>query len=374
MKNKTNKSIAILNTGDELVHGDILNSNSQAIAQMLFENAMTVDLHLSVSDQQAHIEAALTSLLQQHSAVIVTGGLGPTSDDRTRFAIAAAIHSLLIFDDATWNAITSLFKQLGYDDPPESNKHQALFPVGATIFHNPKGTAAGCGLVYEGKWIFMLPGPPSECLPMFKNFVLPILASAGFSQTFFYQKWLLFGVSEGHIAEKLDPIAAKYDCMVGYRITYPYIEFKISSRNESEFKQLCSAALPLISPYLLDEGQAYISKTFLQFFEESQHTLAIMDQATGGRLQTLLLQPKTYERIFFDKFNAKDAMVQVAISGLKEYWENQATILKTLLEIEITQHKKTKRITHQIPNRAERTLNYAVELICYELWSFLRDC
>lgn len=163
----TSNKIALLATGDEISNGDILNSNAQIIAQTLTKHGMRIGMHMTVVDNTPEIVQALTFLLQTHRAVIMTGGLGPTSDDLTRYALSEVVGQPLVFDEATWNAICDRFKLLGYaGEPPAGNHQQALFPKGATIITNPNGTAAGCAVQYREQFIFMLPGPPFECLPM----------------------------------------------------------------------------------------------------------------------------------------------------------------------------------------------------------------
>ena len=177
----TNK-IALLATGDEISHGDILNTNSQEIAQRLFNQGMQIGTHITTPDQISEIETAIHFLLKDHRGLIITGGLGPTSDDLTRYALSNATQRKLIFDEQTWDTITTRLKRFGYDKFPESNRQQALFPEGATIIPNPNGTAAGCFLKLNNQYIFMLPGPPVECLPMVDHVVVQTLIQAHFPE------------------------------------------------------------------------------------------------------------------------------------------------------------------------------------------------
>ena len=134
----THHSVALLATGDEICNGDIINSNSQEIAQRLFNQGIHVKTHMTVSDNLTDLETAMQFLLQDHHALIITGGLGPTSDDLTREALSHVLQRPLIFDEPTWHAIVARLNRFGFHTPPESNKQQALFPTGATIIPNPK--------------------------------------------------------------------------------------------------------------------------------------------------------------------------------------------------------------------------------------------
>jgi molybdenum cofactor synthesis domain-containing protein len=243
--------IALLATGDEIIQGDILNSNAKEIASRLSEQEMHVGMHMTVSDNLHDIEKAIHFLLKDHEALIMTGGLGPTSDDLTRFALSNAVNLSLVFDETVWHRICERLNRFGHPIPPESNRQQALFPENATVLDNPHGTAAGCMLTHNERWIFMLPGPPVECLAMFDTHVLPALTAAHFKQTIYRKKWLLKGISEAKIAEELDALAKPYDCITGYRACSPYLEFKLRSYNRHDFETLVPLIEKTLLPYLI---------------------------------------------------------------------------------------------------------------------------
>ncbi len=356
--------IALLATGDEISQGDILNTNSQEIAHRLFKNGMRVGMHMVTSDAVAEIEQAMTFLLASHDALIITGGLGPTSDDLTRFALAKATLRSLIFDTTVWDDIVKRLKHFGYNTPPLSNRQQAFFPEGATIIPNPNGTAAGCLLEYQNKFIFMLPGPPSECLPMFEQAALPLLKKAGFSHIEYHKNWLLFGVSEGEIAEKLDALAKPYDCMTGYRLFYPYLEFKIHSNSQEDFEKVVPQIENLIRPAIFGDGQKTASELLRAYLEKTDYVLCIRDFATGGLLESTLKTPKTYSHLNF--IQDKNEVPQVTINGLQEFWQ-RSTATQTTLKIDFNFDQQQASIESVIPLRGHRVKQYAVEFVCWKL-------
>jgi nicotinamide-nucleotide amidase len=362
----TNK-IALLATGDEISQGDILNTNSQEIAHRLFNQGMHVGNHMVTSDAIGEIEQAITFLLASHNALIITGGLGPTSDDLTRYALSQAVDRPLIFNESIWEEIVARLKRFGYDNPPLSNRQQALFPENAVIIPNPNGTAAGCMLEYNNKLIFMLPGPPFECLPMFEQVTLPSLKKAGFSQVEYHKNWLLFGVSEGQIAEELDALAKPYDCITGYRLFYPYIEFKIHSNNKQDFEKLIPHIETAIHPYVLGDGKKPASEMLKNQLEKIDFTLKICDLATGGLLESHLKTPKTYPHLYFTH-NPHEA--NVTIKGLEEFWQaSEKTQTQLIIEFNFNHNKNVTESI--IPFRGHRVKQYALEFICWKLYSFL---
>lgn len=346
--------ISLLATGDEIRNGDILNSNAQEIAARLFNHGMQIGMHMVTGDRVAEIEAAIQFLLISHRALIITGGLGPTSDDLTRYALSNALKKELIFDENSWNSIVERLSSLGYDKPPETNRQQALFPAGATIIPNPNGTAAGCMIQQNEKIIFMLPGPPIECLPMLDEAVLPELINQGFQKTLYHKKWLLFGVSEGQIAEELDALAKPYECITGYRLWYPYIEFKIYSNNQNDFNDLTPQIEKTITRFLIQDGKYSASELLRQTLVSSNLKLNICDLATGGMLESTLRTPETNSHLHFGyQANATPSDIQVEIKGLDEFWQG-SSVLKTTIEISLTQINITKKIKKEIPFRGMR--------------------
>jgi nicotinamide-nucleotide amidase len=364
--------VALLATGDEICNGDILNSNTQEIAQRLFSNGIQPGIQMVTADNLSEIVTAIHFLLQSHQALIITGGLGPTSDDLTRHALSHALGQKLIFDAATWRAIVERLNYLGYDTPPLSNRQQAFFPAGATIIPNPEGTAAGCMIQQAGKCIFMLPGPPIECLPMVDHFILPTLKNNHFQKILNYQKWLLFGISEAQIAEKLDSLAQPFDCVTGYRFWYPYIEFKLYSNNQADFAHLVPLIEQAITPYLIDNGKQTASDLLKKKLLLLKDKVTICDFATGGLLESMLKTPATYSYVNFSYALKKlTPVLQIKISGLNEFWQQTPNHTKTTLEIFFQWDNKQQENKATIPLRGNRVKLYAVEFICRAIYQFL---
>ncbi len=364
--------IAILATGDEVVNGDINNSNTQEIAARLTYAGMQVRTHMAAPDTVKEIQQALTFLLKTHDALIITGGLGPTSDDLTRFALSEALNLPLQFDAGTWNEICSRLKRFGYAAPPESNRQQALFPAGAVIIPNPNGTAAGCMLKMDKQLIFMLPGPPIECLPMVDNTAIPALKNAQFQQLSYHKKWLLLGASEGKLAEELDDIVKPFDCITGYRLFFPYIEFKINSSNKTDFDKVIPLIETSIKSYLTKNGEQTASIILKNYLVESKLQLNIDDRATGGALQAALETPATRAHLHFSPNQFLKNALHVEAQGLLEYWEQKNDATRTTLLLNFTDNDHEQKIDFDIPFRGgTRVIHYAVEFICAKIYTFL---
>lgn len=370
-----NRSIALLATGDELITGDILNTNTQHIAQLLTEYGYPVGIHIVTTDEQKQIEAALHYLEQTYQVIIMTGGLGPTTDDRTRFALASVLNQSLQADDASWEHIVQRLTH--YHLPiTENNRQQTLFPAGAIIFPNPHGTANGCKIATEKTIFYMLPGPPAECLPMFNSYVLHDLQQIFPPQRLYKRKWRLFNVSESAIAAKLEALLANTNVTTGYRIDYPYLEFKIIAPLGSDTAPWLKELEELIHPYLLDDDYQPASTLLKQRLQLLDKPLVILDHATGGYLQTLLIDRKNYHNLWFtlpSNANLPDYLAMIEITGLEHYWQEQDQLIQTSLTLTWQKGEDKQILNLTLPYRPGRVLKYAGEILAHQLLRLLNS-
>lgn len=359
-------TIAILATGDEIIHGDTLNTNSHAIAHALHSDSLLLGLQLSCSDRELEMLSCLEFLCQNHDIIILLGGLGPTSDDRTRFALARFLNIPLIeFPQALAHVETRLAR--GNLALNRGNRQQALFPAGALLLPNPNGTAMGCAYTWQNKLFIMLPGPPRECLPMFNDHVLPMLQQTQHSHTQLL-KWRLFGVAEGEIAERLDKALTDVDCETGYRLETPYLEFKVRCR-ESEVAQVRQRIESLIAPHIIAPPEQRASERLCQRIEKIQGSIVILDDVTGGLLQTLIQRPSNYHHLMFhDSSNSK---LRFHLSGLDEYWSQCTGLAITQVTINYHHGKEQGSETHQIPYRSPLVIHYAAEWLSFRLFHLI---
>ena len=249
---------------------------------------------------------------------------------------------------------------------PETNRQQCLFPPDAIIFPNNNGTAAGCRVMHGQQPIFMLPGPPFECLPIFESHVLPYLLTQGYAQPLFRCEWLLLGVSEGSIAELLDTLVKNSGCYVGYRINHPYLEIKLQSADAEALEKMRRQFEAIIGAQSVSRSRQKASAQLKQYIHENSRALQIDDRATGGLLATILLDPVSYPYLDFTCIPVNPDAIQITLRGMDSYWRNQAQS-KTLLKLEINTGINRHRTELMIPFRRERTPAYAVEIASWEI-------
>jgi len=366
------KKVALLATGNEIVNGDLLNTNGQAIAQSLFEHCIEVGSHLTVVDDQADIVNAMRFLLADHAALITIGGLGPTSDDKTRFALSEVIAEPLEFHQPSWDALSTRLSSMNYKIA-ESNRQQALFPASAQVIPNPNGTAAACKVLWQGKPIYMLPGPPNECLPIFNQVVLADLMAQSFVQPLVRKSWLLQGIGESSLADELDNSIDMQLCSIGYRASYPYLELKLESSSTEHLDRELAKVWQFIEPHIISETKQTASTQLQEFLAQQTRFIQIQDKATGGLLQAQLLTPATCSKLEFGQQQhlADNQVVEIELSGLDEYWrQQQAQTTQLELSINTSQRQFLETFTIRYGKRDIRA--YAVEIACWQILQFLR--
>ncbi len=168
-------TVEILSVGTELLLGNIVNSDAQALSRELSGLGLNVLYHSVVGDNPGRLKAAVELARSRADVLITTGGLGPTCDDLTKQTLAQCFGRQLIYHPECAEGIQCYFHRMG-KEMTENNLQQAYLPEGCDVLDNAWGTAPGCAFEAEGTYVVMLPGPPSECLPMFRERAVPWLA------------------------------------------------------------------------------------------------------------------------------------------------------------------------------------------------------
>lgn len=359
-------TLAILATGDEIVHGDTLNTNGHYIAHALSSEGLSLGFQLSCSDKEADIINCLHFLTQHHDIIIIIGGLGPTTDDLTRFALAKFTDSTLVPIDEALEHITRRLKQAKLTIN-QGNLQQCLFPKEVNLFPNPNGSAMGCCYSWKDKTFILLPGPPRECLPMFNEYVFPLLEKTRHSQKQLI-KWRIFGLAEGEIAHKLEDALHDVDCQTGYRWESPYIEFKVRCYQE-QVAQVKNIIDPIIAPHIISPINQKASDVLREHILKLNNSLTLIDEATGGLLQTLLSTPALHHLLNFNDLKKK--ALYFHITGLEDYWQQKTSTGTTQLTIQYSNHNQQGKETHTIPYRSPAVLEYAAEWLSFRLFHLI---
>nr|WP_297178469.1 competence/damage-inducible protein A [uncultured Agathobaculum sp.] len=164
----------LIAVGTEILLGDIVNTDAQVISQGLSELGINVFYQTVVGDNPARLRHVVETARDRADIIITTGGLGPTLDDLTKETLAAVFGKKMSLHQPSLDRIKGFFQTIGREMTP-NNEKQAWLPEGCTVFVNEWGTAPGCAFEAYGKHVLMLPGPPRECNPMWKECAMPYL-------------------------------------------------------------------------------------------------------------------------------------------------------------------------------------------------------
>lgn len=355
-------TIAILATGDEIVHGDTLNTNTHAIAHILSSEGLPLGFQLSCSDKKANIIDCLRFLAEQQDIIILIGGLGPTTDDLTRFALAEFTGQQLIQRAEALKHIKTRL-QAAKVTLNEGNLQQCLFPEHAILLPNPNGTALGAYFTWKDKIFILLPGPPGECLPMFNDFALPLLQRTAHSQKQIL-KWRIFGVAESEVGQILEDALADINCQTGYRLDTPYIEFKV--RCTADLTETIKKTVDLIlSPHIIATPEKKASELLRDLIIKLNQPINITDEATGGLLECLLVKPGIKHLVNFHP--GEKIGLSFHLTGLAEYWSKQPINGQTQLTIHYSNQQQQGGETHFIPYRSASVVSYAAEWLSFRI-------
>ena len=280
----------LLATGDEIRSGALVDSNSAHIAERLEENGIDVLRHTSVGDNLDTLVSTLREIARRVDVAVVTGGLGPTTDDRSAEAAAEAAGVQLALDDNALENVESFFKK--FNRPmTASNRKQAMLPQGSTVLHNPVGTAPGFSLAIERCLFFFLPGVPYEMKRMLKGHVIPAVnALQGDAVMHNRVKTITtFGLPESLAGEKVAGVEAAFPgIQLGLRAHFPQIQVKLYGRESTASaldRRLAEAGdwvMERLGAYVISENGETMETVVGRLLVQRAATLALAESCTGG--------------------------------------------------------------------------------------------
>ncbi|MHB8910908.1 MAG: competence/damage-inducible protein A [Syntrophales bacterium] len=282
--------IGILTIGNELTSGRIQDTNSALISRAMQAQGWPVAAMLSVGDDDGAIHDALDFLLGRASAVIATGGLGPTADDITTAAIARAFGLGLRMDDAVLAHVRALFEKRRLPWT-ENNAKQAVFPEGAEIIANPTGTAAGFAVRREGRIVAVIPGVPAEARRMLPEGVIPLLRKA-FPEAALHVEtstFKLFGIPEAAVdAAMADADLAGLGVAIGFYPNFPENHIVLTARTASaaeageKLREAGARVEARLGKHIFARGDETLERIVAGLLTEKHLTLAVAESCTGG--------------------------------------------------------------------------------------------
>lgn len=286
--------LELLTIGDELLLGFTVDTNAAHLARELAAIGVSIVRRGTVGDDADDIATAVREALDRTGAVITTGGLGPTSDDRTRPVIAELFGRELVPDEQQWEALRAIWRDRGRGEIPLSNRSQVMIPRGATVLTNRQGTAPGLWLEDErGRWCAMLPGVPREMRGMLSDELIPrIRERLGNTSTVVRSRTLrTTGIAESSLAELIAPISNQLDGLsLAYLPGPDGVDLRVTSRGLASVAAdaTLGRALEVLrehaTRYAYTEDQRDLAAVVLEMCEARNLHIGVAESCTGGLL------------------------------------------------------------------------------------------
>ncbi|MEH0875544.1 nicotinamide mononucleotide deamidase-related protein YfaY [Pectobacterium cacticida] len=287
--------VEMLCTGDEVLHGQIVDTNAAWLANYLFEQGLPMASRMTVGDDLDALVTAITQRSQIADILIVNGGLGPTSDDLSALAAATAAGEELVEHGEWLERIEAFFAERGRVMAP-SNRKQAQIPASAELVDNPVGTACGFALHLNRCLMFFTPGVPSEFKVMVEQQIMPRLRERfAIAEPPLCLRLTTFGRSESDLASQLDGLALPPGAVLGYRSSMPIIELKLTgpAAQQEKMAQIWETVRSVAGENAIFEGTEGLPAQLARRLTERHSTLAVSEHFTAGLLNWQLQSANT---------------------------------------------------------------------------------
>jgi nicotinamide-nucleotide amidase len=280
----------IIAVGSELLTPDRIDTNSLFLTDELNQLGIEVLRKTIVGDNRELLAEAFRDALNRVPVVISSGGLGPTEDDLTRETVAALLGRRLQRNEAVVHAIEARFRSFKRE-MPAVNLRQAMVPEGAEVLENPRGTAPGLWLEDKGRMVALLPGPPRELKPLFREQVLPRLQRNAGRIRMFHRELRSTGLGESHVEERIRPIYTRYKNVNTTILATPG-EIQIHLRRWSDDPVEANSTLDEIvrsfelalGDRIFAHGAKPLEEVVAQLLIDHRATVSAAESCTGGLL------------------------------------------------------------------------------------------
>lgn len=312
--------INLLLTGDELMTGDIVDSNSAMIARRLLPCGWTIGKKLTVGDDLAQLIEALCELARDADVLLVNGGLGPTVDDLTAAALAAACGVPLAEHPAALAHLEEWCARVGLR-LDAANRKQAQLPAGTELIANPVGSAVGFQMRLGNCLVLCTPGVPRELEPMLDQEIIPALRVRFAPGATSVRKFALFGAGESSLQQRISETFPDWPAEVelGFRAGFPQLDLKLTTHTpaaRARAEQLVPRLQPLIADFLLGEGEISLPERLVQLLGAHGRRLTTAESCTGGQIAAALVQVPGSSKVFDAGFVTYSNTIKQRVLGV----------------------------------------------------------
>ena len=323
--------VELISVGTELLLGNIVNTNTQFLAEKCALLGLTMYHQVTVGDNHDRLAEVIRTALKRSAVIILTGGLGPTEDDLTKEVCAEVMGFPLVEDTHTHERIEEYFRNNIYKVIPDNNWKQAIVPAGCIVLDNDNGTAPGLILEKYGKSAILLPGPPNELYPLFMNQVYPYLQKLQ-PEVIRSQMVKICGVGESQVEDKiLDLIDKQQNPTIATYAKTGEVHIRVTAKaaTEEDAKKLVKPVVKEIKNRFGDyvystKEEETLEQAVVRLLKKYELTVTTAESCTGGLLAGRIINVPGASEVYNEGFitysnKAKRKYLDVSKSTLKKY-------------------------------------------------------
>lgn len=323
--------VELISVGTELLLGNIVNTNTQFLAEKCALLGLSMYHQVVVGDNHDRLAEVIGTALGRSDIVILTGGLGPTEDDLTKEVCAEVMGFPLVEDARTRERIEEYFRNSIYKEIPENNWKQTIIPEGAIVLDNENGTAPGLILEKNGKYAILLPGPPAELYPLFMKQVYPYLQKLQ-PEIIRSQMIRICGMGESQVEDKLlDLIDSQTNPTIATYAKTGEVHLRVTAKakDEDEAKKLLKPVVKEIKNRFGDyvystKEHETLEMAVVKLLKKYELTVTTAESCTGGLIAGRIVNVEGASEVFREGFitysnKAKRKILDVSKSTLKKY-------------------------------------------------------
>ena len=326
----------IITIGDEILIGQIVDTNSAFIAKSLDRIGVEINEILSISDSKEHIFNTFSKLQNTVDLVVITGGLGPTKDDVTKKTFCDYFEDQLVVDEAVLTHVTQLIEGYFKRKITQINKDQALVPSKCTVLHNQMGTAPGMWMKKENTVFVSLPGVPFEMGYLIENEVVPRVIKEYKRPHIIHKTILTYGQGESAVAERIEQWEDSLPefLKLAYLPSPGKLRLRLSARGTDKVKlekaiddYVCSLDAIINDIIVGYEEDETIEVVLGRLLTEQNKTLATAESCTGGKIAQTVTAVPGASKYFKGSVVSYDTAVKIEVLGLSESLIEEHTVV-----------------------------------------------
>jgi nicotinamide-nucleotide amidase len=335
----------IITIGDELLIGQVVDTNSAFLGQELTLNGIRVAQKTAVSDSPAHIKSAFDEAQKRADIILITGGLGPTKDDLTKHTMASYFGMKMRFDESVLEHITALFGRFGRE-VTATNRTQCEVPEGCITIPNANGTAPGMWFEQNGKIFVSMPGVPYEMKAMFSDIVLPKLREKFSLPSIYMRTVMTQGIGESWLSDTLEEWEAalkQQGISLAYLPSYGTVRLRLTAHgnNYEELKAKVDANMqqlkPIIGKYMFATEDTTLPKVIGQLLTEQRKTIVTAESCTGGYIAHLITSVPGSSAYYIGSAltyanEAKESMLDVPMEVMRRHGAVSEEVVRLMAE------------------------------------------